>query len=78
MSNLPDPDFDIELDLTKKLSVKAVIFPISTMALVDENDVLLLSTNNGTTNRVVNGVLGNPDLRVQGQPVSNSGAGILR
>jgi len=58
MPNLSDPDLDIELVFNKEIKREGGdLSPISTVAFLDSDDILLLNKNSGTVNRLVNGVL---------------------
>lgn len=65
-SNLPviyDPSLKIEIAFQKEMSHKGgTLSPITTMAFLDENDILILNKNNGTIQRIIDGVLKNETL----------------
>ena len=60
-SNLPtisDPNMGVQIVFQKKFEHKGnTLSPISTMTFLGKSDILLLDKNNGTVNRIVNGVL---------------------
>lgn len=65
-SNLPvifDPSLKIEITFQKEMGHKGgTLSPITTMAFLDENDILILNKNNGTIQRIIDGVLKNETL----------------
>jgi len=58
MPDLSDPELDIEHVFNKEIKREGGdLSPISTMAFLDSDDILLLNKNNGMVNRVVDGIL---------------------
>lgn len=60
-NNLPnvfDSNLKVQLVFQKEIKREGnTLSPISTMTFLGTNDILLLNKNNGTVNRIVNGVL---------------------
>jgi len=53
-----DPNLNVELVFQDEIKHKAnTLSPISSMTFLGNNDILLLEKNNGTINRILNGVL---------------------
>jgi glucose/arabinose dehydrogenase len=58
LPNIIDPNLTLELMFQKEIKRKGgTLSPVSSMAFLDINDILLLNKNNGTVHRIVNGVL---------------------
>jgi glucose/arabinose dehydrogenase len=56
--NVSDSNLNVELVFQKDIKHKGnTLSPVSTMTFLGTNDILLLDKNNGTVNRIVNGVL---------------------
>jgi glucose/arabinose dehydrogenase len=56
--NVSDSNLKVELVFQKDIKHKGnTLSPVSTMAFLGPDDILLLDKNNGTVNRIVNGVL---------------------
>ena len=66
ISKLPvlfDHSLKIEIAFQKEISHKGgTLSPITTMAFLDEKDILILNKNNGTVQRIIDGVLENEPL----------------
>lgn len=66
ISKLPvvfDPSLKIEIAFQKEMSHKGgTLSPITTMTFLDDNDILILNKNNGTIQRIIDGVLKNETL----------------
>jgi aldose sugar dehydrogenase len=60
-NNVPeivDPNLKLELIFQKEINRKGgTLSPVSSMAFLDLNDILLLNKNDGTVHRIINGVL---------------------
>lgn len=56
--NISDSNLNVELIFQKEIKRKAnTLSPISSMTFLAKNDILLLDKNNGTVNRILNGVM---------------------
>jgi glucose/arabinose dehydrogenase len=58
MPNIFDPNLKAELIFESEIKREGgTLSPVTTMAFLGANDILMLDKNNGTVNRIVNGVL---------------------
>jgi glucose/arabinose dehydrogenase len=58
LPNIIDPNLKLEAIFQKEINRKGgTLSPVSSMAFLDINDILLLNKNDGTVHRIINGVL---------------------